>query len=66
VSTFIGIFTDPIQAKLGIHERRLKKLVAAVGKDLRGEASSNFKLREKYIGRLFDVVDILSTVGRSL
>ncbi|RVU82883.1 hypothetical protein EOL70_20290 [Leucothrix sargassi] len=66
VSTFIGILTDPLQAKLGIHKRRLKKLVSAVGRDLSGKAGADFQLREKYAGRLFDIVDVLSTVGRSL
>jgi hypothetical protein len=66
VSTFIGILTDPLQAKLGIHQKRLRKLVSAVGSDLSGEAGSDFHLREKYAGRLFDIIDVLSTVGRSL
>ena len=66
ISTFIGVLTDPIQAKLGIHQKRLRKLVSAVGNDLSGKAGSDFQLREKYAGRLFDIVDVLSTVGRSL
>jgi hypothetical protein len=66
VSTFIGILTDPLQAKLGMHQKRLRKLVSAVGNDLSGKEGPDFQLREKYAGRIFDVVDILSTVGRSL
>ncbi|PWQ96790.1 DUF6635 family protein [Leucothrix arctica] len=66
ISTFIGILTDPLQAKLGIHQKRLKKLVSAVGSDLSGKKGSDFHLREKYAGRLFDIIDVLSTVGRSL
>lgn len=66
VSTFIGILTDPLQAKLGIHQRRLRKLIAAIEDDLLGKAESNFELREKYIGRLFDVIDVLTTVSRKL
>lgn len=66
VSTFIGIVTDPIQARLGLHQKRLRKLVHAIRDDLQGSKGANFALREKYIGRIFDVIDILSTVGRSL
>ena len=66
VSTFIGILTDPLQAKMGIHQRRLRKLIAAIEDDLLGKSESNFELREKYIGRLFDVIDVLTTVGRKL
>ncbi|PLA74864.1 hypothetical protein CYQ88_04535 [Hydrogenovibrio sp. SC-1] len=66
VSTFIGILTDPLQAKLDIHQRRLRKLVNAISDDLNGKAGSDFHLKETYTGRLFDIVDVLSTVGRSL
>ncbi|MGA9164007.1 MAG: DUF6635 family protein [Thiobacillus sp.] len=65
VSTFIGIFTDPIQAKLGLHHRRLRKLVKAVEKDLLGKSDGEFQLREKYIGRVFDIVDFLALLGRA-
>lgn len=49
VSTFIGVLTDPLQAKLGIHRRRLLKLIAAIDEDLQGKGESNFELREKYM-----------------
>ncbi len=64
VSTFIGILVDPLQVKLGLHQRRLRKLIASIHADLHGSEDSHFELREKYMGRLFDVVDLLSTVGR--
>ena len=66
VSTFIGIVTDPIQAKLGLHQRRLRKLVKAVEQDLLGKSAGQFQLREKYMGRVFDVVDFLAFMGRSV
>lgn len=66
VSTFAGVLTDPLQAKLGIHQKRLKKLVNAVGEDLESKQGSSFHLREKYAGRLFDIIDLLTTVGRVL
>ena len=66
VSTFIGIVTDPIQAKLGLHQRRLRKLVKAVEQDLLGKSAGQFQLREKYMGRVLDVVDFLAFMGRSV
>jgi Family of unknown function (DUF6635) len=66
VSTFIGILTDPIQARLGLHQRRLKKLTSSIRDDLLGKHETNFQLREKYMGRLFDVLDVLTTVGRAI
>ena len=66
VSTFIGIITDPIQAKLGIHQKRLCKLIKAIQRDLVEEGKGDFQLREKYVGRVFDIVDYLAVLGRSV
>lgn len=66
VSTFVGVLTDPLQAKLGLHQKRLKRLITAIKNDLCSQGRSDFQLREKYIGRLFDVVDILTSVRRVL
>lgn len=66
ISTFIGIITDPIQAKLGIHKRRLNKLITSIQDDLENTTSGEFKLREKYIGRLLDIVDCLTMLRRTM
>ncbi|MFV0275593.1 MAG: DUF6635 family protein [Parahaliea sp.] len=66
VSTFIGILTDPLQARLGLHQKRLRKLVAALRDDLQGSDTTRFALREKYMGRLFDVMDWVSMAGRAM
>jgi hypothetical protein len=66
LSTFIGIITDPIQSMLGWHQRRLKTLLISIRTDLLDESGEGFELREKYIGRVFDIVDILESIGRSV
>jgi hypothetical protein len=66
VSTFIGIITDPIQAKLGIHQKRLCKFIKAMQRDLEEEGEGEFQLREKYVGRVFDIVDFLAVLGRTI
>jgi hypothetical protein len=65
VSTFIGILTDPLQARFGLHRRRLRKLLQAVRQDLSRGQGAEFQLREKYVGRVFDVLDYLTLLGRS-
>jgi hypothetical protein len=65
VSTFIGILTDPLQARFGLHRRRLRKLLQAVRQDLGRGQGAEFQLREKYVGRVFDVLDYLTLLGRS-
>ncbi len=65
-STFIGIITDPVQSKLGFHQRRLRKLVSAVEKDLISNSEGEFHLREKYCARVFDIVGVLDALRRSI
>lgn len=65
LSTFIGIVTDPLQARLGLHQKRLRRLISAISDDLKGTHDSTFELREKYLGRLCDVVDVLATLART-
>jgi hypothetical protein len=64
VSTFAGIIADPLQAKLGIHQKRLVKLISALAKELKGETKSDYKLREIYLARIFDFLDILRTASK--
>ena len=64
-TTFIGMITDPLQARLGVHQRRLRKLVKAVELDLKEAGPGKFQLREKYVGRILDIVDFLSLLGKS-
>ncbi|SDX15236.1 DUF6635 family protein [Marinobacter mobilis] len=65
ISTFIGIVSDPLQARFGLHHRRLRRLLNAIRDDLQGTHDSTFELREKYLGRLCDIVDVLTTLART-
>lgn len=56
LSAFAGMVTDPIQQALGLHERRLHRLLAALEAQLTG-ADADFRLRDAYVARLFDLVD---------
>lgn len=63
VTSFAGIVTDPIQAKLGIHQRRLYKFLDCLEKELKGEGSSKLQLKAVYVARIFDIIDILKTAA---
>jgi len=65
LATFSGIITDPIQAKLGIHHKRLNEMLDSLEGDLL-KSDTKFSLKEKYAGRLFDLLDILSVAARKL
>lgn len=63
IATFIGIVTDPIQSKFGMHQRKLNKLIDTVEFQLRTDNIKNYNLHDKYVARVFDVIDALSMVG---
>lgn len=58
-SAFSGVVTDPIQRRLGLHRRRLLRLIDAVEAALKGE-DGRFTAHDQMVARVFDVVDALS------
>ncbi len=65
-SAFSGIITDPIQARLGIHEKRLNRLIDSLEKTLMDKGDSDLKLRGKYLARVFDLLDLLKTAAHTI
>ena len=65
LSSFSGIITDPIQYKLGIHGRRLNRLIDSLEKELRGLGDSKFKIRDQYVARIFDLFDLIMKAAKT-
>ncbi len=63
VAAFAGIVTDPVQNLLGLHQRRLRRLVDAYGKALHGEPA-RLTVSDHYFARLLDLLDMLRTAGQ--
>ncbi|GEO80503.1 DUF6635 family protein [Pararhodospirillum oryzae] len=64
VGAFAGVITDPVQRRLGWHQRRLHRVVDALESDLLGPASRPLGLRDHYVARVFDLVDLLLAAHR--
>ena len=56
-AAFAGLLADPLQVRLGIHRRRLHRLVDALEAEALGSLSGGFSAPEHYYARLFDLVD---------
>jgi hypothetical protein len=65
-SAFSGIITDPVQARLGIHEKRLQRLIDSLENTLMDKGDSDLKLRVKYLARVFDILDLLKTAAHAI
>jgi hypothetical protein len=64
LAAFAGVLTDPVQRRLGLHRRRLLRLVDTLERALLEEASP-FTVRDHYVARLFDLLDLLSVAWRA-
>ncbi len=64
VSAFAGLVADPVQTALGIHRRRLLRLVDALEETLSAPAPNGFVAREHYLARVFDLGDAALSLTR--
>ena len=65
-AAFAGVVADPVQAKLGVHQRRLKRLIDALEHEFLEGEGPGFAAREHYAARIMDVVDMGLGVARHL
>jgi hypothetical protein len=64
LAAFSGIVTDPLQRRLGLHRRRLERLLQMLERDLCGEASPNRIMHDHYVARLVDIFDLIALAMR--
>lgn len=57
LSTFAGIVTDPLQRRLGWHQRRLNRLIDALEAETRAPGTGRFAAPEHYVARSGDLAD---------
>lgn len=65
VSALAWIVMDPLLALTGFHERRLQRFIEALGNELRGQGGTPYRVRDHYIARVFDILDLLRTAARA-
>ena len=65
-AVFSGIVTDPLQRLIGLHRRRLLRLIGALEDVLCGDGEGRFPLRDHYVARLIDFLDLSAALLRSV
>ncbi len=63
-TAFAGVIGDPVQRALGLHRRRLHKLIDALGEELKGESEAAYHVRDHYAARIFDLIDVARATYR--
>ncbi len=62
-TAFSGVVADPLQARFGLHQRRLRRFVDVL-EDRLTEERGEFALRDHYLARLFDMIDLIGAAAR--
>jgi hypothetical protein len=61
---FAGMITDPLQRRLGLHRRRLIRLVTALEQGFFSDDGKGFVARDQYVARLLDLADMIGSAWR--
>ncbi len=59
VAAFVGLVADPVQRALGLHRRRLDRMLRSIETNLKGQGPAAYAPRDHYVARLIDVVDMI-------
>ncbi|MDX1457325.1 MAG: DUF6635 family protein [Marinobacter sp.] len=54
-----GVISDPLQAAVGLHRRRLHKLLDHLQRDVSLNTQSSFRPKDQYVARILDTFDLL-------
>ncbi|TBW57621.1 hypothetical protein EZI54_06155 [Marinobacter halodurans] len=54
-----GVISDPIQAAVGIHRRRLNQLLDHLERDVKIRTQSSFHPKDPYVARILDMFDVI-------
>jgi hypothetical protein len=62
---FSGLVSDPLQHLFGLHRRRLLRLIDTLERVLCEDDAGSFPLRDHYVARLLDLLDLAAAVLRA-
>jgi hypothetical protein len=63
-AAFAGIIADPLQRRLGLHQRRLHRLLTALERGLLDPQAPTFAVHDHYVARLLDLFDLVGAAYR--
>jgi hypothetical protein len=64
VAAFAGVVADPVQKRLGLHRRRLLRMIDRLERQAFDPAAPAFAVRDHYVARLLDLFDLLGSAYR--
>jgi hypothetical protein len=64
-SAFAGVVADPVQRKLGLHQRRLQRLLDSLERQMNDPDAPGFVVHDHYVARLLDLFDVAGALVRA-
>jgi hypothetical protein len=64
MAAFSGIIADPLQRHLGLHRRRLLRLIDALEEQFNGDGGAGLVVRDHCVARLLTLLELLSSAYR--
>lgn len=61
IAALSGIITDPFQAAVGLHRRRLRKMLKHLKKDVLNKTCGSFQPKDQFFARVLDVFDMMKS-----
>ncbi|HEA53740.1 hypothetical protein LCGC14_1033670 [marine sediment metagenome] len=58
-AAFSGVIFDPVQAAVGLHRRRLHKLLDHLQRDVTLSTQSSFRPKDQFVARILDMFDMI-------
>ncbi len=63
-AAFAGLVTDPVQRRLGLHQRRLTRLIDALERQTADPSAPAYAVHDQYAARVLDLFDWLACAHR--
>lgn len=64
LTAFAGVVTDPVQRRLGVHRKRLTRMVDTLEQQMAGDDEAYMVIRDHYVARAFDIWDLSAACWR--
>jgi hypothetical protein len=64
VASFAGLITDPLQRRLGLHTRRLHRMLDALERQMLDPKAPGYVVHDHYVARVMDLLDLLGSAYR--
>ncbi len=63
-AAFSGVLTDPVQRRLGLHARRLARMIDALERQVSDPGAPAYAVHDHYVARVVDLFDMVGTAYR--